>query len=322
MPSYRLYRNYLRNRRENFQLSFYIDKGDSNILLGIGGNEKKYEFGTISSPFQKFKFFVYYQETFKMEVKEQVSKPIEFVKEYFDVNETRNRSKSIKLIQKKEETPQKLDPKFSSLPNNQYIHTNIQNIPTKERIIQKSPIITDHFSPPFSKNIETESPVSQPSSLNSPPFDSAMGKYFSQGSGSNKKSFKLRFSPFIDERAITTPPQKIPSPSPVNSIEKNDTPPSIPSVVIPKKEEEKNIEIPLFFQTNISSSIYSSENEKYNLDDSGLAFGGPKSDTEDDEFGNLLQNVENPPKLSLFGEDSQFNLDMKNIIFLLSQVKE
>lgn len=319
MPSYRLFRNYLRNRRENFQLSFYIDKGDNNVL-GIGGGEKKHEFATITSPFQKLKLSVYYQETFKMEVKETEQKPIEFVKEYFDINESRIRSKSIKSVPQKNiiETPPKIDPKFQSLPNHQFI-------PTKEKpILGKSPIITDHFSPPFSKNIETESPISQPGSLNSPPFDSAMGKYFSYGSNGSKKSFKLRFSPFIDEKNTTTPPQKISSPSPINTSmdKKEDSTP--PSLVITKKEEEKNIEIPPFLQySNLGNKLYSSENEKLNLDDSGLAFCGTKSDNEEEEeVGNLLQSAENPPKLSIFGDNSQYNMDMKRIIYLLNQVKE
>jgi hypothetical protein len=304
LPAYQLYKKYLKNRNENISLSFVLDTTEPNIGFPNDIQPPRVELGVVNTPNQKLRVFVQYRETFELDDK-QIEKR-EILTNYFDAQpETRRRATSTKGIKKEDrhsvEERRLSDLKAGSMPAKQFFSEKMEKkeIPFK---IGPSP---DHFSksPPFGKTDPTDSPFSQPSSLNSPPFESTLAKQFSGGS-QGKRSFKFGFSPFNETIKSPTPGTT----PPIKIIEKSESGVTIvnplasmtptASLVITKKSP--SVEIHPFLQYRLKDDKIDDDEELMLLEDSGLAFTSTNSDEEDGDVEGLLRKVENPPGMKSF----------------------
>eukprot|EP01080_Neovahlkampfia_damariscottae_P007893 gene7893-12361_t len=334
MPSYKLYRKCMQHRRGNIQLSFYMDSSEP-IGGGFSSEEQnlKINFKKINTSFGSMNISVEYRKTVKIEMRETVSKPIQIVSNHFGSHSQKKKEENV--------TSQEIMKNLSrgSVGGGGGGSGGI-NIPKKHSGHDlKGLIQQDSFSksPPFSKTYETDSPLSQPSSLNSPPFESMLTKQFNS-QGSMKKSFKISFSPFVDSpMANYQPGTKIQeSMNSPRLFERIPPTPTFTTNSSPITKRNSIEEAPPFLNYNLNEDEDKEFNETtsiFELEDSGLTFamgtgmsglkgsesGYDSDDSEDEEVSTLIRQIDNAPKLISFSDqDPKLTVSLNSLLADLS----
>jgi hypothetical protein len=253
LPSYKLYRKCSTHRRGNIQLSFYMDSSEP-----IGGfsieEQQKINFNKVESSFGSMSIMVQYRKVVKIEVRETVSKPIQIVNNHF----------GSKGINKKKDPEQNNQEIMKTLSMGSVGGSGSLEKSQSKRIPSgfKGLIQDTSFSksPPFAKTYDSnDSPLSQPSSLNSPPFESMMSKQFNS-QNSLKKSFKISFSPFIDSGESYHPGNKITES--FGSPKLFERLPETPVFSIKRERSDSIIEIPPFLHYELNKQSDDEEDEE------------------------------------------------------------